>query len=182
MDMEDVGCSSQFWTLLEQSMVVVYWCHFTKKTRTLNELHSTRNSILFGTTMGMGCDAGTSGSQIALHQYKRRKFLGRMFLLRVSRVQDFTVGRFGYGRVKFLGDTDIRSSSLKRERLNDIVEKLRLCTKRQGADFISFNPSNGEWKFLVHHFSRFGLSEDDEEDIAMDDATVVQTSTGNKCS
>lgn len=223
---------------------------------TLNELHSTRNSILFGTTMGMGCDAGTSGSQIALHQYKRRKIsqknvssscevhgeveaslptlrssgyymepclkeLAKRELMDsgfCSRVQDFTVGRFGYGRVKFLGDTDvrwldldqiirfgrhevvvygdegakpevgqglnkaaevtlvlqIRSSSFEEGRLNDIVEKLRLCTKRQGADFISFNPSNGEWKFLVHHFSRFGLSEDDEEDIAMDDATVVQ--------
>ena len=114
--------------------------------RTLNELHSIRNNILFGTTMGMGCDARTSGSKIALHQYKRRKIsqknvssscevhgeveaplptlrssgyymepclkeLAKRELMDsgfCSRVQDFTVGRFGYGRVKFLGDTDVR--------------------------------------------------------------------------
>ncbi|CAI9113906.1 OLC1v1014609C1 [Oldenlandia corymbosa var. corymbosa] len=52
-----------------------------------------------------------------------------------------------------------------------IAEKLRLSTERQGAKFLSFNPSNGEWKFLVQHFSRFGFNEDDEEDIAMDDAS-----------
>ena len=238
---------------------------FTLLLGTLHELHSTRNNILFGTTMGMDSDAGTSGSQIALHQYKRRKissqknvsslcevhseFEASLPTLRspgyymepclkelakrelmdsgfCSRVQDFTVGRFGYGCVKFLGNTDVRwldldqiirfgrhevvvygdesakpevgqglnksaevtlvlkvRSSIEKGELYDIVEKLRLSTKRQGADFISFNPSNGEWKFLVHHFSRFGLSEDDEEDIVMDDATAVQhpleTNTGD---
>lgn len=64
----------------------------------------------------------------------------------------------------------IRPSTYREERLREFVKKLRLHTERQGADFISFNPSNGEWKFSVHHFSRFGLTEDDEEDVTMDDA------------
>lgn len=55
-----------------------------------------------------------------------------------------------------------------------IVDNLRLATKKQGANFISFDPQNGEWKFLVQHFSRYGLREDDEEDIMMDDVTDVQ--------
>lgn len=133
-----------------------------------------------------------------------------------SRVLDFTVGRFGFGCIKFVGETDIRYLDLDeivkfrrhevvvyededakpavgvglnkaaevtllfqtgRSRDNSenhserIVEKLRLITERQGAKFISFNPSNGEWKFLVQHFSRFGLADDEEEDIMMDDVT-----------
>lgn len=133
-----------------------------------------------------------------------------------SRVRDFTVGRYGYGCVKFIGETDVRWLDLDQiikfrrhevvvyedetakppigQGLNKaaevtlvlqtrtsrdsctnqstrVVEKLRLSTERQGAKFLSFNPSNGEWKFLVQHFSRFGLNEDDEEDIAMDDVS-----------
>ncbi|CAK9169753.1 unnamed protein product [Ilex paraguariensis] len=131
-----------------------------------------------------------------------------------SRVPDFTVGRNGYGCVKFVDKTDVRcldldqiikfdrhelvvygdesvkpvvgqglnkaaevtlmlqirsSVNYRGDQLREMVRKLRLITEKQGAHFISFDPSNGEWKFLVHHFSRFGLSEDDEEDIAMDD-------------
>ncbi|XP_009614898.1 nuclear pore complex protein NUP96 [Nicotiana tomentosiformis] len=133
-----------------------------------------------------------------------------------SSVQDFTVGRFGYGFVKFFGETDVRGLDLDRivtfsrhevvvyedendkppvgEGLNkpaevtlllkirsskncdvdssrEMVEKLRCRTERQGARFISFNPSNGEWKFSVRHFSRFGLMDDDEEDMIMDDVS-----------
>lgn len=134
-----------------------------------------------------------------------------------SRVPDFTVGRFGYGSIKYIGETDVRSLDLDKivrfhrhevvvyedesekpvvgQGLNkaaevtlvlqntinshkggkeSIVKKLKQSTERQGAHFISFDPANGEWKFLVRHFSRFGLSEDDEEDITMDDATAVQ--------
>ncbi|CAL5375554.1 unnamed protein product [Camellia sinensis] len=132
------------------------------------------------------------------------------------RVKDFTVGRLGYGCVKFIGETDVRwldldqiikfsrhevvvyeeedakpvvgqglnkaaevtltlqirtSTDCGEGQLREVARKLRHCTERQGACFISFDPSNGEWKFLVHHFSRFGLTEDDEEDITMDDAT-----------
>ncbi|KAA8541971.1 hypothetical protein F0562_023123 [Nyssa sinensis] len=134
-----------------------------------------------------------------------------------SRVPDFTVGRSGYGCVKFIGETDVRgldldqiikfgrhdivvyedesakpmvgqglnkaaevtlmlqircSTDYREEQLREVVRKLRLSTERQGACFISFDLSNGEWKFSVRHFSRFGLSEDDEEDIAMDDVAA----------
>ncbi|KAM7480292.1 hypothetical protein LguiA_028505 [Lonicera macranthoides] len=137
-----------------------------------------------------------------------------------SRVENFTVGRPGYGCVKFTGETDIRwldldriikfsrheivvyedenakpavgkglnkaaevtlvlqikfSTDYREEQISEVVDKLRLCTEQQGADFISFDPSNGEWKFSVRHFSRFGLGEDEEEDITMDDmASEVQ--------
>ncbi|CAI0405794.1 unnamed protein product [Linum tenue] len=134
-----------------------------------------------------------------------------------SRVPDFTVGRFGYGCVKFLGQTDVRllevdhivkfyrheivvygDESVKpavgqglnkpaevtlnlkvrplhpnKEQLQDLVEKLRKSMERQGARFISFDPTNGDWRFSVQHFSRFGLTEDDEEDITMDDVEEV---------
>ncbi|KAK0578868.1 hypothetical protein LWI29_017512 [Acer saccharum] len=135
-----------------------------------------------------------------------------------SRVPDFTVGRVGYGYVRFLGNTDVRwldldrivkfnrhelvvyedeSSkpevgqglnkaaevtlilrvrflSLKEGKLDDIVKKLKESTERQGGRFISFDPLNGEWKFLVDHFSRFGFNEEEDDDIVMDDATPVQ--------
>ncbi|KAF6169897.1 hypothetical protein GIB67_034289 [Kingdonia uniflora] len=136
------------------------------------------------------------------------------------RVQDFTVGRIGYGRVRFLGETDVRwlnlnqivkfnrheivvyedendkpvvgqglnktaevtlilqvsSLAIEEEELDSVVKKLRNNTKRQGACFVSFEPLNAEWKFLAHHFSRFGLNEDDEDDTIMDDSTMAQTS------
>ncbi|XP_065869361.1 nuclear pore complex protein NUP96 [Euphorbia lathyris] len=57
---------------------------------------------------------------------------------------------------------------------SNILMKLKQILERQGASFISYDPENGEWKFLVSHFSRFGLSEDDEEDITMDDATAIE--------
>ncbi|KAL3375051.1 hypothetical protein AABB24_006516 [Solanum stoloniferum] len=131
-----------------------------------------------------------------------------------SKVENFTVGRFGYGFVKFYGETDVRGLDLDRivkfsrhevivyEDENDkppvgmglnkpaevtllleirsskhydvdssreLVEKLRLRTERQGARFISFDPSNGEWKFFVQHFSRFGLNDEEEdEDMIID--------------
>lgn len=130
-----------------------------------------------------------------------------------SRVQDFVVGRVGYGHIRFLGDTDVRWMELDNivkfdrhsvsvyENENDkppvgvglnktaevtiilrlkskgsremepekVVAGLRRCTERQGAQFLSFDMRSGEWKFLVHHFSRFGLNEDEEEDVVMDD-------------
>ncbi|CAI0628318.1 unnamed protein product [Linum tenue] len=134
-----------------------------------------------------------------------------------GRVSNFTVGRFGYGCVKFLGKTDVRllevdpivklyrheivvygDESVKpavglglnkpaevtlnlkirplnpnKEQLLDLVEKLRKSMERQGARFISFDPKSGDWRFSVQHFSRFGLTEDDEEDITMDDVEEV---------
>lgn len=137
-----------------------------------------------------------------------------------SRVKGFTIGRVGYGRVKFSGETDVRWLDLEQivkfrrhevvvyeddnakppvgqglnkaaevtlllhvapskyegEKSSKVVERLKLSSNRQRAHFVSYDPSNGEWKFLVSHFSRFGLSEDDEEDIVMDDANAVQYS------
>lgn len=139
-----------------------------------------------------------------------------------SRVPDFTVGRLGYGYVKFLGNTDVRwldldqivkfgrheivvyedesskpevgqglnkaaevtlflqgrylSLKLKEGDSDDFVKKMKERTERQGARFVSFDPVSGEWKFLVVHFSRFGLSDEEEDDIMMDDATPVQNS------
>ncbi|OAY52713.1 nuclear pore complex protein NUP96 [Manihot esculenta] len=136
----------------------------------------------------------------------------------ICRVPDFTVGRLGYGRVKFLGMTDIRwldldeivkfhrheivvyedetakppvgqglnkpsevtltlhikLSEFHDGQLKNFEEKLRGSTERQGAYFISFDPAIREWKFSVCHFSRFGLSDDDEEDIIMDDIVAVE--------
>ncbi|GAB2225398.1 hypothetical protein Droror1_Dr00006190 [Drosera rotundifolia] len=66
------------------------------------------------------------------------------------------------------------SSDYKGERSSKVVDRLRSITERQGAHFISYESNSGEWKFLVNHFSRFGLTEDDEEDIVMDDATAIQ--------
>lgn len=134
-----------------------------------------------------------------------------------SRVPDFTVGRFGYGSIKYIGKTDVRwlhldnivkfhrhevvvyedesekpvvgqglnkaaevtlvlqnTRDLDKGRKEHFVNKLKQITERQRAHFISFDPTNGEWKFLVPHFSRFGFSDDDEEDITMDDATAAQ--------
>lgn len=131
-----------------------------------------------------------------------------------SKVENFTVGRFGYGFVEFSGETDVRGLDLDRivkfsrhevivyEDENDkppvgmglnkpaevtlllevrsskhydvdssrgLVEKLRLRTEKQGARFISFDLSNGEWKFFVQHFSRFGLNDEEEdEDMIID--------------
>ncbi|KAK8525109.1 hypothetical protein V6N12_029951 [Hibiscus sabdariffa] len=65
----------------------------------------------------------------------------------------------------------IENLDLEKQEGDGIVKKLRQSMKSQGAQFIAFDPTNGEWRFLVDHFSRFGLSEDDEEDIIMDDAT-----------
>jgi nuclear pore complex protein Nup98-Nup96 len=139
-----------------------------------------------------------------------------------SRVLDFTIGRVGYGSVKYLGETDIRQLDLddivkfhrhevvvyenenakpvvgqglnkaaevtlvlrvrslgfEEGKLEVVGDKLRMSAEKQGAHFISFDPANGEWKFLVHHFSRFGLSDDDEEDIVMDDVTAAQNPVG----
>ncbi|KAL6649303.1 hypothetical protein ACP70R_013527 [Stipagrostis hirtigluma subsp. patula] len=57
---------------------------------------------------------------------------------------------------------------------SDFVEVLKLRTRKQGARFLSFNPVNGKWKFEVDHFSRFGLMDEEEEDVAMDEAVVRQ--------
>ncbi|KAJ8429150.1 hypothetical protein Cgig2_010016 [Carnegiea gigantea] len=149
------------------------------------------------------------------------KELGELELLNpgyCSRVRDFTIGRVGYGSVKFIGETDVRyldleeivkfnrhvvvvyehesskppvgqglnkpavvtlilklgTAGLGGDRFGKVGEMLRASADRQGAEFISYDPLNGYWRFSVCHFSRFGLNEDDEEDIVMDDADPVE--------
>ncbi|KAI3806917.1 hypothetical protein L1987_22835 [Smallanthus sonchifolius] len=123
-----------------------------------------------------------------------------------TRVQNFTVGRFGYGSVRFIGETDVRWLDLNQivkfrrheivvyedETIKPVVgkglnkaaevalvlqktasiEKLKLSAENQEAEFISFDPHKKEWKFSVQHFSRFGLSDDEDDDVMMDDADV----------
>lgn len=136
-----------------------------------------------------------------------------------SRVPDFTIGRVGYGQIKFIGNTDVRwlhldqivkfdrnsvvvyadetdkppvgqglnkaaevtltlkprsldTHSLELDRCSGILRK---SSGRQGAFFVSFDLSSGNWTFLVHHFSRFGLDEEEEEDIVMIDNDIDST-------
>lgn len=72
----------------------------------------------------------------------------------------------------------IKNLDLEKQEVAGIVKKLRESMGRQGAQFIAFDPANGDWKFVVDHFSRFGLSEDEEEDIIMGDATGVVQDPG----
>ncbi|KAF9593083.1 hypothetical protein IFM89_020147 [Coptis chinensis] len=117
-------------------------------------------------------------------------------------VKDFVVGRYGYGSIKFIGDTDVRGLDLgslihlnnrevvvytDKSKMPSIGEGLNkpaevtllniMCfdkktgqqytegpkvekykkmlmkkTQEHGAEFISYEPSNGEWKFRVNHF------------------------------
>lgn len=55
-----------------------------------------------------------------------------------------------------------------------LVELLRCRAKKQGARFLSFDPVNGNWKFEVDHFSRFGFVDEEEDDVAMDEAVGRQ--------
>ncbi|XP_022849973.1 nuclear pore complex protein NUP96 [Olea europaea var. sylvestris] len=148
-----------------------------------------------------------------LSELSAREFMNPGFC---SRVQDFIVGRVGYGCVKFIGETDVRWLNLDQiikfnrgeivlyedesskpvvgqglnkpaevtlflrvkslnpcneDWLKEVVGKLKHKTESQGAKLISFDPINSEWKFSVPHFSKFGLSEDDEEDIIMNDVS-----------
>lgn len=131
-----------------------------------------------------------------------------------SRVPDFVVGRVGYGRIHFPGDTDVRGMDLNGivkfgrhsvevykdeaskpplgQGLNKpaevtlmlnlsvlpepsaLGELLKCQTRKQGARFVSFNHSSGRWKFEVDHFSRFGLVDEEEEDVVMDEVVVRQ--------
>lgn len=66
----------------------------------------------------------------------------------------------------------LRASGLKGLESDRLISKLRKSTDRQGACFISFNSVNSEWKFRVPHFSRFGLDEDEEDDMVIDDVNA----------
>lgn len=52
------------------------------------------------------------------------------------------------------------------------AEKVKSSTKKMGAQFISYDKRDGEWKMRVQHFSKYGLLDDDSEsnDGAMSDS------------
>lgn len=56
------------------------------------------------------------------------------------------------------------ASLLKGEELDEYRERLKRTNERQGSQFISFDPWNCEWKFVVQHFSRYGLDDEDEDE------------------
>ncbi|KAL6959209.1 hypothetical protein U1Q18_042388 [Sarracenia purpurea var. burkii] len=66
------------------------------------------------------------------------------------------------------------STDYREEQLREVARKLRLSTERHGACFISFDLLNGEWKFLVNHFGRFSLTDDEDKDILMDDGATAE--------
>merc|ERR1711935_982384 len=43
-------------------------------------------------------------------------------------------------------------------------KKIEKVTKKMDADLLSYDAENGLWKFQVHHFSRYGLNDDDDND------------------
>ncbi|KAM0029978.1 putative peptidase S59, nucleoporin, nucleoporin peptidase S59 [Helianthus debilis subsp. tardiflorus] len=56
-------------------------------------------------------------------------------------------------------------------RIEKYKEMLKKKAEDQGAEFVSYDPVKGEWKFRVSHFSRYALKEDDDED---EDGSLVE--------
>lgn len=51
-------------------------------------------------------------------------------------------------------------------RIEKYKEMLKRKAEDQGAEFVSYDPVKGEWKFRVNHFSKYELkNEDDEEPL-----------------
>nr|XP_043628529.1 nuclear pore complex protein NUP98A [Erigeron canadensis]XP_043628537.1 nuclear pore complex protein NUP98A [Erigeron canadensis]XP_043628546.1 nuclear pore complex protein NUP98A [Erigeron canadensis] len=51
-------------------------------------------------------------------------------------------------------------------RIEKYKEMLKKKAEDQGAEFVSYDPVKGEWKFRVSHFSRYWLQDDNEDDLA----------------
>lgn len=51
------------------------------------------------------------------------------------------------------------------EALERFVQRLKSKTTEQGAEFLAYDASNGEWSFKVDHFSRYGLADLDNDDM-----------------
>lgn len=127
-------------------------------------------------------------------------------------VNNFVVGRHGYGSIKFLGQTDVRRLDLQsliqfnnrevivylddtkkppvgqglnkpaevtllnikcydkktgeqyteRPKIEKYKEMLRRKAEIQGAEFLSYEPVKGEWKFKVSHFSSYKFDDEDQ--------------------
>jgi nuclear pore complex protein Nup98-Nup96 len=43
-------------------------------------------------------------------------------------------------------------------------EMLKRKAEDQGAEFVSYDPIKGEWKFRVNHFSKYRLGDEDEDE------------------
>jgi len=41
---------------------------------------------------------------------------------------------------------------------------LKRKAEDQGAEFVSYDPIKGEWKFRVNHFSKYRLGDEDEDE------------------
>ena len=50
-------------------------------------------------------------------------------------------------------------------------EMLKRKAEDQGAEFVSYDPVKGEWKFKVNHFSKYMLEDEEEEDWVVVQAT-----------
>lgn len=67
----------------------------------------------------------------------------------------------------------------------DYEEKLRSVCDKHDTKFLEYRPETGSWVFKVDHFSKYGLSDSDDEEQPVDPkkAKLVATATGmNKAS
>jgi len=55
-------------------------------------------------------------------------------------------------------------------RIEKYKEMLKKKADEQGAEFLSYDPVKGEWKFRVNHFSKYMLCDEDQEDSDEDAA------------
>ncbi|KAK6923288.1 Nuclear pore complex protein Nup98-Nup96-like, autopeptidase S59 domain, partial [Dillenia turbinata] len=51
-------------------------------------------------------------------------------------------------------------------RIDKYKEMLKKKAEGQGAEFVSYDPINGEWKFRVNHFSAYKFEDEDDADLA----------------
>ncbi|KAJ8671282.1 hypothetical protein QAD02_002541 [Eretmocerus hayati] len=49
----------------------------------------------------------------------------------------------------------------------DYEGKLRRVSAKNGTRFLEYRPETGSWVFKVDHFSKYGLSDSDEEDVRL---------------
>lgn len=54
---------------------------------------------------------------------------------------------------------------LEGPRIEKYKEMLKKKAEDQGAEFLSYDPVKGEWKFRVNHFSKYVFNDDDQWDI-----------------
>ncbi|KAL9236506.1 hypothetical protein vseg_011167 [Gypsophila vaccaria] len=57
-----------------------------------------------------------------------------------------------------------RNQIIEGPKIEKYKEMLKKKAEDQGAEFISYDPAKGEWKFRVEHFSKYVLHDDDQWD------------------